>query len=348
MRVVTALLCGVVVAAASVTASAQGPVGLTQTLPPGFESVSTGSNTNAPFGVTYATLATPATGMRHQYCFDTSFIKYKAKQRINGIAFRQPAGLAAPGGTTSMVTITLSSSPLDMVALSNTFAANVGADAVQCFSGSIVWPAVTPAAPGAWVYIPFSASFTYDPNAGLDLIIDVVTADAATLAASNVEQSFGPARTQANQTSAVSATATNGFVTAALILLDYTPLPYMQASSSGGGVGDLTVSLTEMPGSVAFGWTLISTDTSFPLDSGPILGIYPSPTLFDIVAMQPTMGNPLAWVVGAPPGLYPTSTLFVNAGTLSFLAGQTWDFVAIALDGNGFFVARSNVARVPF
>jgi hypothetical protein len=133
-----------------------------------------------------------------------------------------------------------------------------------------------------------------------------------------------------------------------LILLDYTPLPYMQASSSGGGVGDLTVSLTEMPGSVAFGWTLISTDTSFPLDSGPILGIYPSPTLFDIVAMQPTMGNPLAWVVGAPPGLYPTSTLFVNAGTLSFLAGQTWDFVAIALDGNGFFVARSNVARVPF
>jgi hypothetical protein len=148
-------------------------------------------------------------------------------------------------------------------------------------------------------------------------------------------------------------TGTTGLVTAALLKLDYTPLPYLKVVTTGGGVGDLTVTLTDIPAAVNKGYTLISTDTGHPFDSGPIIGIYPSQTMFDVLAFTPSLGNPLAWVTGAPSGLYPTSPFFVPTGTLAFLAGQTWDFVTLALNdtiipGVLIYIARSNVVRVNF
>jgi hypothetical protein len=320
-------------------------VGLDQTLPPGFDNANTGFISNNPFGITYAAQAPAIAGMIHQYCYDTSFFEYRGIQRINSIAFRQHPAAAAVGGTTNNVSIYMTSSPLDMNLLSNTFAANRGPDYTLVWTGSITWPAGTPTGTGNWITIPLTTTFDYDPVLGKDFLVEVVTADLATANASPIEVGFGPPRTQANTTSATALTANQGLVTAALFRIDYTPLPYLRVSSTGG---DLSMSLSEIPGSMAQGWTVISTNTSNPVDSGPILGIYPTQTTFDVLSLNPSLGNPLAFTTGAPTGLYPTSPFLLGPGSVSFLAGQTWDFVTLGVDPFLFFVRRSNVARVTF
>ena len=320
-------------------------VGLDQTLPPGFDAVNTGFISNNPFGIAYAAQAPAALGMIHQYCYDSSFFEYRGTQRFNSIAFRQHPAAAAIGGTTNNVDIYMTSSPNDMLLLSNTLAANRGGDYTQVYSGPITWPAGTPTGTGNWITIPLSTTFEYNPVLGVDLIIEVVTNDVNTTNSSPIEVAFGPPRTQANTTSATALTANQGLVTAALFRLDYTPLPYLQVTSTGG---DLNMTLTEIPGAMAQGWTVISTNTTNPVDSGPILGIYPTQTTFDVLALNPSFGNPLAFTTGVPSGFYPTSPFSLPPGTVGFLAGQTWDFVTLGVDPFRFFVRRSNTGRVAF
>ena len=317
-------------------------VGLDQTLPPGFDNVNTGFISNNPFGVAYSPTIQ---GMIHQYCYDSSFFEYRGTQRFNSIAFRQHPTVAAPGGTTNNVSIFMTSSPNDMLLLSNTFAANRGADYALVYNGPITWPAGTPTGTGNWITIPLTTTFEYNPVLGVDLIIEVVTNDINTTNSSPIEVGFGPPRTQANTVNAAALTSNQGLVTAALFRLDYTPLPYLQVTSTGG---DFNMSLTEVPGALAQGWTVISTNTSNPVDSGPILGIYPTQTTFDVLALNPSFGNPLAFTTGVPPGFYPTSPFSLPPGTVNFLAGQTWDFVTLGVDPILFFVRRSNVVRVAF
>ena len=324
---------------------AQSPI--TQTLPPGFDNVSTGSTDTQPFGVTYATLTTPATGMIFQYGFQSTMFTYQSVQRIDSVAFRVPAGTAV-GGTTNLVDIWMTTTPLEITTLSNTFTNNHGADRTQVYSGSITWPAGTIAAPGQWVTIPLTTPFTYDPHNNKDFLVEVVCNDPLTTASTNIEVSFGPCRTQSNNTSATALTSNAGTVTAALLQLGITPIPNLYVSSSGNGVGDLILALTDIPNNAVTGWTLISTSVSAPVNTGPILGIYPSQLTLDILFTPPSIGNPLSWVNAGVAGLYPTSPLVFGPGSVSFLAGQTWDFVTLTVDGNFQFAGRSNVQRVTF
>ncbi|HYC78230.1 MAG TPA: hypothetical protein VEI02_11445 [Planctomycetota bacterium] len=341
MNAVRHLAAGVVVAAICAHAPAQG---LVQSLPPGFETATTGNNDTNPFGVSYP--STAIQGQIHQYCFDTSFFNYKGLMRINSVSFRQLQGVSAIGGTANQVTIALTSSPVDMQLLSTTLSSNHGADYTTCFTGSITFPAGVAPVGGTLVPVPLTTPFVYDPRLGKDLLVEVITADVNQQSISPIEVSFGPARTQANRLSATAVTGNTGLVTAALLLIDYTPLPFLQATTSGGGVGDLFVSLTEFPPAMTRGWTLISTDATHPVDTGPFLGIWPTQTLWDVLSFTPSFGNPLAWITGVPPGFFPTTPLTVPAGTLSFLNGQTWDFVILGTDAFGSYVGRSNVVRV--
>lgn len=332
-------LAGLMLSALSL---AQSPIN--QTLPPGYENSTTGATATEPFGVTYATMATPSTGMYFQYGFQSTMFNYQSLQQIDSIAFRQPAGTPI-GGTTNNVSIYMTSSPLEITVLSTTFANNQGPDRTLVYNGSIVWPNAVVAAPGNWVTIPLTTPFTYDPHAGLDFLVEVICADPLTAAASSIDVSFGPCRTQYNNLSSTAVTSTAGLVTAALVKLGITPLPYLFVSSNAG---DLTLSLTSMPNNAVFGWTLITTVTTHPVDTGPILGIYPSQMTLDILFTAPSPGNPLAWVNNGQLGLYPTSPLYVGPGSLNFLAGQTWDFVTLTLDASYQFAQRSNVQRVSF
>jgi hypothetical protein len=67
------------------------------------------------------------------------------------------------------------------------------------------------------VTIPLTTPFTYDPHNGKDFLIEVVCNDPLTAAATDIEVSFGPCRTQSNNTSASALTSNAGTVTAALV-----------------------------------------------------------------------------------------------------------------------------------
>ncbi len=115
--------------------------------------------------------------------------------------------------------------------------------------------------------------------------------------------------------------------------------------TSGGGVGDATLSITNPPVGQTEGYTLVTLDTSTPVGQGPLVGIVPDALTFSIFSTPAAPGNPLHWISGFP-GLFPDSPLVLPAGTLSSLAGQTWRFVDISF-GLGFtYLGRTNVVQV--
>jgi hypothetical protein len=128
---------------------AQSPI--TQTLPPGFDNVATGTTDTQPFGVTYAEDVghprdrdcTSSTASSRP-CSPTS--RCSASIRY---AFRVPAGTGL-GATTSFVDVWMTTTtPLEITTLSNTFTNNHGVDRTQVFSGSITWPAAAQSPPRA-------------------------------------------------------------------------------------------------------------------------------------------------------------------------------------------------------
>ncbi len=322
---------------------AQSPI--SQTLPPGYESAATGSTSTVPFGTTFATFAPVSQGMYVQYGYQSTMFNYQSVQRIDSIAFRVNNGTAI-GGTTGNVSIYMSTSPMDITVFSTTFTVNQGADRILVYNGPIVWPAGTITAPGQWVTVPLQTTFTYDPHGGKDFLLEVVCPVPTTLAAATIQVSFGPTRSQYHTTNPLSLLANTGTITAALVRIDSTPIPHLVTTSVNG---DFTLALNAIPNNAVVGWTIISEATGNPVDTGPILGIYPSQLSLDILFTVPSIGNPLAWINSGQNGLYPTTPIYLGPGSIPpSMIGLTWDFVTMTLDANYQFAQRSNVQRVTF
>ncbi len=121
-----------------------------------------------------------------------------------------------------------------------------------------------------------------------------------------------------------------------------------QASSSGGGIGDL--SIQPVPATcypTAFsGWTLASlSGGSQPAGSGPLLGLYPDQVTIDFILHPIGVGNPIHFLVA--PNVYPNAgVLVLPAGTVPGLSGVNLDLVQIMFDIGFNLVYLSNVARV--
>jgi hypothetical protein len=120
----------------------------------------------------------------------------------------------------------------------------------------------------------------------------------------------------------------------------------LTAITSGGGTGNLFLSLDLIDPTATEGYCLVSLATSFPLGTGPALGLWPDQTFWTIlftVPMQP--GNPFHFPIPWP-GVFPDQPVVLPNGYLANLAGQTWDVVALLLGPLQNYVGRSNVQRL--
>lgn len=120
----------------------------------------------------------------------------------------------------------------------------------------------------------------------------------------------------------------------------------LSALTSGGGAGDLNLSLTLIDPAATEGYTLVSAATTAPVGTGPFFGIWPDGLTWAAIDTPIGVGNPLHFFTGFP-GVYPSGNFFVPAGPpLSAFGGLTFDFSAVLL-GPGFtYVGKSNVSRL--
>jgi hypothetical protein len=130
-----------------------------------------------------------------------------------------------------------------------------------------------------------------------------------------------------------------------LLSWTYDPSFLLTATTSGGGVGDLLLSLDVIPPATTEGFTLVTFDTTGAIGTGPAFGIWPDPTTYAILQEPGFAGNPLHWTTGTP-GLFPATPLYVSPGTLSFLSGQSWRLVAVAFAPSFTYVKHTNVVQV--
>jgi hypothetical protein len=121
----------------------------------------------------------------------------------------------------------------------------------------------------------------------------------------------------------------------------------LAGTTSGGGVGDLSLSLTSITAWAQEGYTLISQFTTFPAGSGPLLGIYPDGLTWMVFSFPSVAGSPFHFPVGLA-GTYPAVPFVVPPGTLSNLAGTSLDAVTLLLGPNLSYAGASNAIRLNF
>lgn len=127
--------------------------------------------------------------------------------------------------------------------------------------------------------------------------------------------------------------------------MTFTPGFELQATTSGGGTGDLNMSLLRIPAGTALGFNLITADTTGPVcPGGPFFGLNPDATTWFILQQPATVGSPLNWIPGY--GFFPDVPFTVAPGTLSFLAGQSWRLSNVAFDANFTYLGRTNVVQL--
>jgi hypothetical protein len=118
---------------------------------------------------------------------------------------------------------------------------------------------------------------------------------------------------------------------------------------SGPGVGDFTMSLGSVSPGATRGWTLISQDVSGPVGLGPLLGIRPDATTWELFFTVPMLdGSPFHFPVPSPSGGFPNIPIQMAPGSVNSLAGITLDAACLLVDGFYGYIGHSNVVRMTF
>lgn len=250
-------------------------------------------------------------------------------------------GGSTPANTPATFTIMqMRIGPAAVPALTNTFATNLvpGTETLV-----VDLPNSTYAAnQNAWVDLPFLFPF---PLPAGNLIVDMQTQipSGGAYLASTVSSSV--ARCVAG-TYTGQATGTLGASSAPKVRFGFLSQNILDAQTGGGGAGDLTLSLTNIDPAAVTGYLLISFDTTHAVGTGPALGIWPDYNTFSILFGTPlAVGNPLHFL--RAPGFFPDVPFVVPPGSLSFLAGTSWDTVVLLLDATDVtYVGKSNVERI--
>ncbi len=137
--------------------------------------------------------------------------------------------------------------------------------------------------------------------------------------------------------------------TAAQILASYNGELFneniLSATTTGGGVGDLTMALTNISASAVEGFTFITSTTPTAVGLGPVFGITPDALTWPILTWPLGVGDPLHFVVGAP-GVYPAAPLVVGPGALSVFTGSSFDMVSVVFAPGFVLAGLSNVQRL--
>lgn len=168
MRHLTHALTAAAILAA--TALAQSTI----VIPNGFATTEAPSSTAYPWGRG----AAPAGQIRVQYVYDSTHFTLQGVNTpvlISRLRWRCNTLAVNPGGTYSLVTVQMSTCPVDQAAVTTTFANNHGANLATVHAGPVTVLAGAGTTPNNWyVDIPLATPFLYDPSAG-DLNIDTMT-----------------------------------------------------------------------------------------------------------------------------------------------------------------------------
>jgi hypothetical protein len=95
-----------------------------------------------------------------------------------------------------------------------------------------------------------------------------------------------------------------------------------------------------VPVGATHGFTLISTSTLLPADTGPMFGLLPDALTFAILGFPTLPGNIFAYA-----GTAPLPFVVPPLGMAAF-AGQTFDLVGVAFGAGGRLIGRTNLRRV--
>jgi hypothetical protein len=283
---------------------------------------------------------TTTTGYRAQTIFPASALLNVAGD-ITSIApflgVSTPAGTATVTYTVIQVTIGRAASPTLTTTFANNIVPGTGVQVLNLTNLTVNSPV------NGWYDIPLQIPFTYT---GGDLVLDVTTqVPSAVYFSSSVGGSTAPVpRLTASGLAPVTGSVSTSGGTK--YRLGYNPINRLIASTTGNGAGDLTLAVQNLVPNATEGFLLISTDATHPLGTGPMLGLWPDALTWQIVMEPLALGSPFHFPCNTGFGLFPDQPLSVPAGSLSFLAGPSWDF-GFAVFAPGFnYLGRSPVNRV--
>ncbi len=298
--------------------------------------------------------AAPGDGnCRWQWIYGWNQFFHQCPILISQIDFRRSTDLSLVGTSYTSVTITMASlapAYASHTAVSGTFANNLGPDQVVVYSGPLTIPAHTavPTTPAPWlINIPLQIPFAFDPVQKRDFIIDLqVTGGTATPGNFQIDGAFPHPGVAQNGNTQNPLSATSDWSNpdaGAIALLTYqlgNPLHFdLILSTTGSGTGDLNFGYANIPAGTTHGYTLLTTVAAStygaPFGRGPLMGIYPDNTTWNVIIPSPaSLGSPFHWVLPAS-GLFPETSISVGAGVFSFLAGAVWEGVGVALSPTG-------------
>lgn len=131
---------------------------------------------------------------------------------IDTIAFRADAGAGTTFGPASIpgVTIRLSSTTAAPDSLSATFAANVGADVITVYAGTLTLQSAASGGPprGFDIVIPLQSSFSFNAGGGANLLLDITVPTCVTTTQFDAQSVTGDSVSRAVAGGSSSATAT--------------------------------------------------------------------------------------------------------------------------------------------
>jgi hypothetical protein len=326
---------------------------LSQTLPRGFDAGTGGSGSAFPFNNTNDHI--------WQWHYDSGQFNAMGPIRILEISVRPLSPAQAAAFSFPSVEVVVASSPTDYSVAGNgtqpghasAFAANLNPDQLVVRPAS-PWSIATPTS--NWIPFGLTNSFLYDPTQGLDFVVQIrkcgtnVTWGASIFGATGSAGQVGGNR-YGDQTNCMATNFSfNNNEYVPIVKIDYIENNRLFISQSGPGVADLFVSLTDIVATANEGWILPSALQVSGVGAGPLLGIWPDASTWQILFGAPLVdGNPFHFPIPSATGAFPNVPIQAPPGTVPFLAGLNLDFVALLVTNPGFtFAGSSNVVRILF
>lgn len=322
----------------------------TQTLPRGYDSGAGGVGTSLPFN-TFAP-------QKWQWHYDSAQFNALGSILIVDIAIRSQNGASVAAFSFPSVEVVMGSSTTDYSVAgtgttpghSSTFSANLTSDQTTV-RPAMPWTSGVPAA--TWISLGLTAPFSYDPSMGNDLVVQIANCGSAVPWGASIFGATGAAGLLGGNSyggpaacdSLVSSFFNNEYVP--IIRITYFEESRLSVAQSGPGIGNILLILSVASSTGYEGFTLLSGNTLAPVGSGFLLGLVPDATTWAILGFPYFPGNPFHFRT-TDTGLFPQSPLVGPPGTVSALAGLTFDLVCFMVDATGGYDSRSNLVRYTF
>jgi PKD repeat protein len=305
-------------------------------------------NTNNAYPWNQATLSTHS-----QFIYDSTNFTLQginAPVLINRLRYRPATTTTGwAGGSWPNVRIDLATCPVDYLAVSTTYAANLGPDLTTVHQGAVVVQGGTGSGPNNWhIDIQLTTPFVYDPNAGdltVDIQLDGTGWTGASTQADHVSGATSLGTRLYNTTSATAPTGSIGTNYVAVCEFGYVPAaglyPSFAATPRTGPIGQ-TVQFTDQSYSSApsgiLGWlwdfngdTVIDSTLQNPTFQYTVGGFYDvSLTVIDSANPPQTLTRPAYIAIGAVQASFTTVTTGQFVQFTDTSAGNptswAWDF----------------------